>query len=125
MAKVERETTIEFEYESTMRDVGKVRMKLRLLRRTAALVTDIELSKARMLGGQRAASGKGDMHFEVMATLANGVEPVPNPNPTNPAAWVDDIMDPDIWYAIYARWRDYQDSFSAPAEGTDGGQATV
>lgn len=126
MAKVERETVVDFDFPSSMPDVGHYRSKLTLRRKTAQLVTEIKLSKARMLGGQRAANGADDLHFEVMATLANGVEPTPNPNPHNSAAWVDDILDPDIWYAIYDRWQEYQASFSvAKAQDAAGSQAAV
>lgn len=125
MAKVEREKIIDFEFESGMRDVGVFKAKLVLKRRTAQLVTDIKYAKAKMLGGQRAASGGDELHFEVMATLANAVEPTPNPTPLNPSGWVNEILDPAIWYAIFGQWQDYQDSFSAGPDNAGNGEATV
>lgn len=117
--KIERETIVPFQYPSKMRDVGLFKATLTLKRRTADIVTDIKLAKARMLGGNKAASPKDDLHFEIMATLANAVEPTPNPTPLDPTAWINELLDPALWYAIYDRWLEYQDSFSAPAETSD------
>jgi hypothetical protein len=119
MSKVERETTIDFEYPSQMRDVGLFKAKLKLKRRTASLATEIKLAKARMLGGM-AASPEDRLHFDCMATLANGVEPVPNPTPLDPTAWINELLDPAIWYAIYDRWQEYQASFSETADAAVG-----
>lgn len=128
-AIIEREKIVPFEFKSEMRDIGMWKASLKLLRKTPEVVTNIKLTRARMLGGLRPASNADDLHFDVMATLTNAVEPVPNPYPMDPAAWINDVMDPAIWYAIYDRWQEYQASFTAaPAEGAkvgEGAQASV
>lgn len=124
MAKIEREKTINFEYQSEMRDVGLYRGKFTLKRRTPAIVTDIKLGKARMLAGNRPANTGDDLHFEIMATLANAIEPVPNSGPDS-TAWIEDLLDPAIWHALYIAWQEYQASFSEPKAEGDAGQAAV
>lgn len=129
MAQVEREKIVYFEFASKMLDVGVYKTKLKLRRRTAQLSTEIKMAKARMLGGFKAASLADDLHFDVMATLANGVEPVPNPTPNDSTAWIEDILDPAIWYGLYDRWQEYQNSFleapKAEAGSAAGGEATI
>lgn len=119
MAQVEREKVVPFEFNSRMNDVGKISMTLLLKRRTASLVTEIKLARAKMLGGLPPADDADNLHFDVMATLANGVEPVPNPTPMNRAGWFNEILDPACWYAIYDRWLDYQNSFSEAPVAAD------
>lgn len=126
-AKPERETVVHFEFQSKMPDVGLFNAKLKLMRRTAHIVTEIKYAKAKMLAGLQAASNADNLHFDVMATLANAVAPVPDPFPLQPAAWINEIMDPAIWYAIYERWLEYQASFEQPkeAKGGEPGQDAV
>lgn len=120
----ERDTVVTIEYESKMRDVGRFKGKFKLLRKTASIVSNIKATKAALLGGSFPVSQADALHFDVMATLTIAVFPVPNPTPLNQGGWIDEILDPAIWYAIYDRWQAYQASFSE-ASDADGKASAI
>jgi len=115
MSKVEKETIINYKFESKMKDVGTFEIpRLKLRRRSPRLDAGLVTTKSALTGGLPPITRGEQVLIDAIATLTVYMEPVNEKGESDPkisSNWVDDILDQDIVFDLFNKWMDYQNSF--------------
>jgi len=128
--KVEREKIIHFKYQSKAKDVGSYEQSFVIKRRCPKLDLQFISTKAALTGGLTPITRSEMSIVDTIATLTVYFEQVDKHGKRSESAeWIDDIVDPDILFALHKEWLDYQLSFypevKQDGESTQTPQTTV